>query len=141
MTRVLWSRRAALGALAVAPLAAHSQEVKIDPLAQYLWVARPVVIFADSDRDPRVELQLEQFERDRAELEVRDVVVILDTEPGPSRSDTTPLRARFRPHGFNVLLIDKDGQVKMRRPGVVSASDLMRLIDRLPSRQEEMGSR
>ncbi len=111
------------------------------PLAPYLGEKRPVVIFADNDRDPRLDRQLRALEREAKELEDRDVIILVDTTPGPSRFDTTPMRERFRPHGFNILLVDKDGSVKMRRPNVVSANDVMRMIDRTPLRQQEMGRR
>lgn len=119
--------------------AAADADAGADPLADLLWTKRPLIIFADSPRDPRLERQLKALEREREELEKRDVVIIVDTEPGPSRFDTTPLREKFRPHDFNVLLIGKDGSVKMRRPVVVTAFDVMRLIDRLPMRKEEIG--
>ncbi len=127
-----------LGALPLRAGAAGAN-AEPDPLADLLWVKRPLIIFADSPRDPRLDRQLRALEREREELEKRDVVIIVDTDPGPSRFDTTPLREKFRPHDFNVLLIDKDGSVKMRRPVVVTAFDVMRLIDRLPSRREEIG--
>ena len=129
----------ALAILPVSPLAA--QEAEPDPLAQYQWVARPLIVFANSERDPRFVHQLAEIESAKAELEDRDVVVILDTTPGPSRYDTTALRQRFRPHDFNVILMGKDGQVKQRSPVVVKGSSLMRTIDRLPIRQQELGRR
>lgn len=138
MLRLAASAAAALAALVLAvPVMAQEE----DPLAQYLWMARPIVIFADTPNDPRLLHQLREIEGSRDLLEERDVVVIVDTEPGPSRFDTTPLRTKFRPHGFNILLIDKDGEVKLRRPSPVTGSQLARMIDRLPLRQQEMGRR
>ena len=128
---------AALAALLIAaPVAAQD-----DPLAEHLWTRRPVLIFADSDRDPRFARQLAEFEREAAALEERDVVIITDTSPGTSLQDRSALRRKFRPHGFNVLLIGKDGEIKLRRPVVVSADDVTRMIDRMPMRQREMGRR
>ena len=128
----------ALALAAPAGLAAANGE---DPLAEHMWISRPVVIFADAEQDPRLVRQLREIEGARAELDARDVVVIVDTTPGASRFDTTALRKKFRPHGFNVLLVGKDGQVKLRRPSVVTAAQLTRLIDRLPLRQQETGRR
>ncbi|MEM1314925.1 MAG: DUF4174 domain-containing protein [Pseudomonadota bacterium] len=125
-------------ALLGAPAALANGE---DPLEQYQWTARPVIVFADAPQDPRLVRQLREFDENPDLLEERDVVVIVDAEPPASRAEASPLRARFRPHGFNVLVIGKDGQIKLRRPNVVTAAQLARLIDRMPMRQQEMGRR
>ena len=50
-------------------------------LADFLWVKRPVVVFADTKADPRYQDQLALL-LDRVEaLEERDIVVITDTAP------------------------------------------------------------
>ncbi|WP_339949847.1 DUF4174 domain-containing protein [uncultured Albimonas sp.] len=132
---------AALGALALLPAARLDAQTGEDPLAPYLWTARPVVVFANNDRDPRLLRQISEFERVAADLEERDVVVIVDTEPGPSRYETTDLRRKFRPHDFNVIVVGKDGEVKKRSPQPMTGDSLARLIDRLPIRQQELGRR
>ncbi len=145
MTRTPFSRRAALALIGSACLAAGAvRAADADPetpLAEFLWTARPLLIFADNENDPRLLRQLREIESRREDLDLRDVVVIVDAAPGPSRFDTTPLRKRFRPHDFNVILMGKDGEVKRRSPSPVSGSQLVRLIDRLPLRQQELGRR
>ena len=128
-------------ALVLLALALPATAQEDDPLAEHLWVHRPLVIFADTDRDPRLQRQLASLEAQEQELDARDVVVIVDTTPGPSRSKTTALRKKFRPHGFTVILVGKDGEVKIRRPQVITGGELLRLIDRLPLRQQELGRR
>jgi hypothetical protein len=130
-----------LAAAALAPRALRAVEAEPDPLEEYLWVARPVIVFAPSENHPLFIRQMRELESRKDELAERDVVVITDTTPGPSRAETTPLRAKFRPHDFNVLIVGKDGQVKLRRPSPQSASQILRLIDRLPLRQQETGRR
>ena len=120
----------AIAALPATALPGSAQEA--DPLAEYLWVARPVVIFADSPLDPRVAEQLAEFEEQAEELEERDVVVIVDTDPDSA------LRDVLRPRDFQFVLIGKDGEVKYRRPDPVPVRELSRLIDRMPSRQDEL---
>ena len=39
---------------------------------------------------------------------------------------------------FSVLLIGKDGGVKMRRDDIVSTREIFQLIDSMPMRQQEM---
>ncbi len=143
MTRIPLTRRAALAL--VAGLAAGAAQAADagheDPLAEFLWTARPLVIFANNALDPRLLRQLRDIEGRQQDLDERDVVVIVDTTPGPSRFDDTPLRMKFRPHDFNVILVGKDGEVKKRSPSPVSGAQLVRMIDRLPLRQEELGRR
>ena len=96
-------------------------------------MARPAIIFADSELDPRVQRQLDLFDARAEELDERDVVIIVDTE-----SDSV-LRERFRPRDFQLVLIGKDGQVKYRKPDPVSVREIIRLIDRMPLRLQELG--
>ncbi|HKK36744.1 MAG TPA: DUF4174 domain-containing protein [Paracoccaceae bacterium] len=128
-----------LAAAALAPRIAPAVAADADPLDEHLWEKRPVIVFAPSENDPRFRQQMRALEERREALEERDVVVITDTTPGPSRFDTTPLREKFRPHDFNLLVVGKDGEVKLRRPGPQSADQIIRLIDRLPLRKQEVG--
>jgi Domain of unknown function (DUF4174) len=105
-------------------------------LADLLWVARPIVVFADTPADPRFVQQMAMLAERQAELEDRDVVVLTDTDPAAAG----PLRKALRPRDFNLVLIDKDGTVAQRRPAPTSARDLINLIDRMPSRRQETGS-
>jgi hypothetical protein len=105
-------------------------------LEELLWVARPVVVFADSPADPRFARQLEMFEERLPELEERDVVILTDTDPEADG----PLRQELRPRGFGVVVIDRDGTVAKRNPAPTTARELINLIDRMPSRRQETGS-
>ncbi len=120
-----------MGLIALAALPAFADE---DPLAPYVWEARPVIVFADSDRDPRFVEQMASLEAATEEMIERDVVIITDTDP----ATLSPLRKRLRPRGFNIILIGKDGEIKLRRPHPVKAEDLNRQIDRMPTRRREM---
>ena len=103
-------------------------------LEAFEYLARPLVIFADSPRQPQVEEQLRLLEADREALADRDVVVILDTDP-EARTD---VRRELRPRGFGLVLVDKDGRVTFRRPAPLPVREIARAIDRTPLRQEEM---
>lgn len=103
-------------------------------LADYLWLARPVVVFADSPADPLFARQMRYLEEGWADLAERDVVVIVDTDPA-ARSDA---RQRLRPRGFSLVFVDKDGDVKQRKPQPWTARELAHAIDRTPLRRQEM---
>ena len=120
------------------PVAATQSEAAAQPsLDELQWVARPLVVFADTADDPRFRQQLALLEERLPELEERDVVILTDTDPAARG----PLRQALRPRGFGVVLIDKDGVVAQRHPSPVTARELINLIDRMPSRRQETGSR
>lgn len=105
-----------------------------DP-AEFLWQARPVVIFADTAADPAFVRQLADLQADPAQLLTRDVVVITDTDPAAA----SPWRRQLRPEGFSLVLLDKDGQVKQRKPAPWSVREISRAIDKFPLRRREIG--
>ncbi len=134
-----------LAVAAVLPFAALAEEppaftvgpyeaAEIGDLDQFLWLRRPVVVFADTPNDPNFRRQMQAIEADVAGLEERDVVVIIDTDP-EARS---AVRQRLRPRGFSLVLMDKDGEVKRRAPAAWSIRELVHAIDRFPLRREEM---
>lgn len=106
-------------------------------LDELLWVARPLVVFADSANDPRFRQQIQALEERGPDLEDRGVFILTDTDPAARGA----LRQELRPRGFGLVLIDTDGTVVQRRPSVTSAREIINLIDRLPSRRQETGSR
>lgn len=106
-------------------------------LSDFLWIKRPVVVFAESPADPRYVQQM-QFLRDELEaLDARDVVIITDTNPDARSS----VRIKLRPRGFMLALIGKDGQVEQRKPLPWSVREITRAIDKMPLRQQEIDDR
>jgi len=105
-------------------------------LEELLWVARPLVVFADTPTDPRFVQQMQMLRERPREFKDRDVVILTDTDPGAEG----PLREALHPRGFGLVLIDKDGIVAQRRPAPTTARELINLIDRMPSRRQETGS-
>ena len=106
-------------------------------LNAFKWVARPVVVFADTPADPAFKRQMELLEARLGELAERDVVLITDTSPD-ERSD---LRRKLRPRGFMLTLIGKDGNIKLRKPFPWDVRELTRSIDKMPMRLQELRDR
>lgn len=106
-------------------------------LSDLQWTARPIVVFANSPRDPAFVDQMAEIERGLSDLAERDVILITDTDP---ESDSA-LRRQLRPRGFMLVLIGKDGQVKLRKPLPWTVRELSRSIDKMPMRQREMRER
>jgi hypothetical protein len=106
-------------------------------LASYLHKARPVIVFADTPDDPAFSEQMRLLAARWEEMAKQDVVVIFDTDP----SNPSAVRQRLRPRGFMLVLIDKSGQVALRKPFPWDAREIMRAIDRMPDRREEIRNR
>ena len=105
-------------------------------LSSYRWTHRPIVVFANSPEDVNYTRQINMLESGLNQLLVRDVVVLTDTNP----SEVSPLRELLRPRGFGLLLIGKDGQVKLRKPFPWSVRELSRAIDKMPMRRQELNA-
>ncbi|PWE33704.1 hypothetical protein DDZ14_03280 [Maritimibacter sp. 55A14] len=101
------------------------------------WVARPIVVFADTPADPRFSEQMDLLAARPAELVERDVVVITDTDP----KAMSPLRQRLRPRGFMLTIIAKDGTVALRKPVPWDVREITHAIDKMPMRRDEMERR
>jgi hypothetical protein len=147
-------RRVLILALALAPFGLLAQEVaSTDPLAletkgsaaepflgsevtleQFRWIARPVVVFADTDADPAFRRQMELLAERPEALAERDVVVIVDTDPARQSA----VREALRPRGFMLAVMDKDGQVELRKPSPWDVREITRTIDKMPLRQQEI---
>ncbi|WP_182911528.1 DUF4174 domain-containing protein [Paracoccus sp. JM45] len=104
--------------------------MQTDTLDNLQWQARPVVVLGTG---PEVEAQLDALRTETTELVKRQVVVLTE---GPGAAD---LRDRVG-SGFAVLLIGKDGSVKLSQTTLVDPSQIIGLIDTMPMRQRETGS-
>lgn len=106
-------------------------------LSEYLWKNRVLVVFADTERDPRFLQQLELIEAFPDALIERDVVVLTDTDPAAKSA----LRKQLRPRGFMLALVEKDGVVYLRKPAPWTVRELSASIDKHPLRQQEIRDR
>lgn len=135
------------GAIAAAPLGAQTSDAETEEMApkpivelnlqDFLWEKRPIVVFADSERDPAFIRQLDLLEDRKEALAERDVVILTDTDPDAM----SELREKLRPRGFMLVLLGKDGDVKLRKPFPWSVRELSRSIDKMPMRQQEIRDR
>ena len=65
------------------------------------------------------------------------MVVLTDTDPGAKSA----LRKKLRPRGFMLVLVGKDGGVKLRKPHPWTVRELSRTIDKFPERLREVEER
>ncbi|MBM0748455.1 DUF4174 domain-containing protein [Pantoea eucrina] len=100
-------------------------------LDSYRWKQRPVVIFAPSAQDADYVRQLTLLQQHQQALRERDMVVLSDIRP----ADNGVLRKALNPAGFEIVLVGKDGGMKLRQTTPVSADALLSLVDSMPMRQ------
>ena len=106
-------------------------------VAEFQWVNRLLVVFADSPADPRFVQQMEMLEALPEELAERDVIVLSDANPALK----TALRTKYRPRGLMRVLVGKDGTVYLRKALPWDVREISRSIDKLPTRQQEIRDR
>jgi hypothetical protein len=109
----------------------EANEVDIDA---FRWIARPVVVFADTPANPAFQQQLELLEDRIGDLASRDVVVVIDADPAAG----SDLRRKLRPRGFMLVLMNKAGDIALRKPSPRHVREITRSIDKTPERQQEV---
>ena len=117
-------------------------------LMKYQWKNRLLLVFTPSVDGPGYLRLKEDLSRQEEEVMDRDLLVFYILESGETKLGNSPLsgstgaclREKFsiKPGTFTVLLIGKDGGVKLRRQGRVKLDEIFSLIDAMPMRQREM---
>lgn len=124
-----------------------SSEIEVS-LDEYKWKNRLVVLFARDAEQDHYQLQLEKFESYESGIKDRDLLFISILEEGCSKiegraisdksADTIQKRLNPRNKSFRVVLIGKDGTVKLQREQILNPDELFRIIDQMPMRRREM---
>jgi hypothetical protein len=112
----------------------EASDINVD---DFLWIARPVVVFANTSADPAFQRQVDLIQDRIVELTERDVVVVTDADP----SADSDLRQQLRPRGFMLVVMNKAGQVSLRKPSPWDVREITRSIDKMPERQQELRER
>jgi Domain of unknown function (DUF4174) len=123
--------------LCLSPFATHAQtplQAADVVLADLLYVNRAVIVFADSPQDPNFVRQMELLAPDQGDLALRDTLVIVDTDPAV----VTDVRRTFRPRGFSLVLMEKDGKAMVRKPLPWDLREITHAIDKSPLRRQEV---
>jgi len=122
-------------------------------LSQMRNCYRPLLIFAPSADDPRLDAERHALDAAADDMMDRNVLLIPVVEPEArfeppldapyvllSAAENAALRKRYAiaPGTFRVLLLGEDGGVKLRSNEPVSVDRLNSLIDSMPGRKIEM---
>ena len=106
------------------------------PLKDHLWKNRVIITFSASVKEPeRLALQ-KQMEKKACAFTDRNLVHI-DLLQGSEDFDEMSQQFSVSSTGFQLLLLGKDGGVKLRS-STASLEDIFSLIDTMPMRSSEM---
>jgi len=123
----------------------------MNPIAEHKWEKRVLIFSASSPTNVGYKRQEQLISKGKKGMKERDLIIYklyddhwLD-EKGELLSDeqATKIRDTYDiPKGtFMVVLIGKDGTVKMRKNDIVSTREIFALIDSMPMRQREAKER
>jgi hypothetical protein len=125
----------------------NAEETPMD-LSQFQWKNRLLFLFAPNPSHPFFDVLQKSIETQQAEVVDRDLVVFEILESGTSRMDRSDLdpqvaqslRDKFdvRRGRFTLILVGKDGGIKLNRQDQTQLEDIFALIDAMPMRREEM---
>ena len=124
-----------------------SETLSMD-LTQFQWKNRMLFIFAQDGNHPLFKDLQSQVVAQKAEVDDRDLIVFEVPAQGPARMNTNPLDQMeadsIRNHfaipsdEFSLILVGKDGGIKLKRNDQVDLREVFELIDSMPMRQNEM---
>ena len=107
-------------------------------LNKYLWEKRIVLIFSKDKDISLYKEQKNQFSNLQDETNERDLVFIEIFKDKNAKYES--LQDKFNPNSsdFKIILIGKDGGIKLNSSTVVTHEKIFSLIDSMPMRQMEM---
>jgi len=133
--------------MSVVPLGPAEARAVAD-LKQYQWRNRLLLLFSPSPENPAYQALVRELQEQAGGVRERDLLVFHILEPGKSfinsqeisPAEVWALRQRFDigPGAFTVVLVGKDGGVKLKRADRVALADISGLIDSMPMRQQEI---
>ena len=146
MSRAIVS--AIIAAMGLSVVGSSSERENAVDLNQYTWKNRLLFVFAPTREEPSFEAIHDSLMEQQEAVVDRDLVVfeLLESESSTRDGESLDpasarqLRERFGvPAGeFSVVLVGKDGGVKLDRQDPISLDEIFSLIDSMPMRQHEM---
>ncbi len=124
-----------------------SQVNAMDSLSELKWKNRVIIVFGSS-AEPTLDRQIALLARQKEELEDRDLVVIrvsggeaLPVHGNASGLNAAAIRKDANVSGerFQIVLVGKDGGIKLRSDRIVESVEIFDLIDTMPMRRAERG--
>ncbi|WP_422859246.1 DUF4174 domain-containing protein [Flagellimonas sp. S174] len=102
-------------------------------LGDYQWKKRLIVLVSEETNTSEVKQQLKILKESSVKLQNRDIIV-LQKHPHSQDLSTFSIDQDFR----GVLLIGKDGGLKLKKPFIVTPNNIFDLVDSMPMRRAEI---
>ena len=117
-------------------------------LSEFEWQNRLLLLFAPHSENKLLKKLQSEIDMQKYEVKDRDLVVFEVLEMGHSRISETPINRQeaenlrdffsIPRNNFTLILVGKDGGVKLRRNDQTSLAEIFALIDSMPMRKNEM---
>ena len=119
----------------------------MNPIEKHKWDKRVIVVNARSESSVGYKRQEQLFNKGKLGMKERDLVIYklypdhwIGPEGSLSQEEALAIREVYQipMDTFTVVLIGKDGSIKMKTDDLVSTRDIFALIDKMPMRRREM---
>lgn len=134
--------------MALSVISSRDAQAQSSDLSVFQWKNRLLFLFAPNRNHPMFDALHTSLAARQSEASDRDLVIfeILESAASSMNSESIDsetarlLREKFdvQRGAFTVILIGKDGGVKLKLRGQVDLREIFDLIDSMPMRQEEM---
>lgn len=123
----------------------HLNVMSSQELKDFKWKNRILLLVDHGNNLEKSELQLRKFKAQLNEMQERDLILFVYNGKNLMDIDGTLTNIKMDNVPYNdyqgVILIGKDGGVKLRKKFVVEATEIFELIDQMPMRRSEMKHR
>ena len=105
-------------------------------IREYQWKNRLIVLVSNTSNSSELNQQRQFFKQKQSHLEERDMLLLNRQSKSPDLAGFS-LATNFE----GVLLIGKDGGIKLKKPFIVKPQTIFDLVDSMPMRRAEMRSK
>ncbi|WP_197056959.1 DUF4174 domain-containing protein [Cellulophaga sp. Hel_I_12] len=114
-------------------------------ISDFEWKNRVLILVAKDLNNEGLKTQLEAFKGFSDDFEARDLILFISTPQGTYTSQKTSVDLKgidtFQKNNFKgIILLGKDGGIKLKEPFTVTAKTILNVIDAMPMRQREKKS-
>ncbi|KGK29554.1 hypothetical protein EL45_15025 [Cellulophaga sp. E6(2014)] len=114
-------------------------------ISDFKWKNRVLLLIDTASNSKNIKQQIQAFEGQYSAFQERDIIYFISTPKGSYDSDKQLLNLsgleKYHKKDFSgLILIGKDGGIKLKKPFVVPVKTIISLIDTMPMRKSEKKS-
>ncbi|WP_165747802.1 DUF4174 domain-containing protein [Cellulophaga sp. Z1A5H] len=114
-------------------------------ISDFKWKNRVLLLVDTELNSENIKQQIKVFEGLHDAFQERDIIYFIITSKGSYDSDKQLLNLKgletyYHKDFSGLILLGKDGGIKLKTPFIVTAKTIISLIDSMPMRQSEMNS-